>query len=48
MKQSLGLVALVIREYEEALEFYVGTLGFALIEDNLWLEDKDRYHAFMS
>lgn len=34
MKQSLGLVALVVREYDEAINFYVGTLGFALIEDS--------------
>ena len=32
-QQSLGLVALVVRDYEEALDFYVGTLGFELIED---------------
>ena len=28
MKQSIGLVSLVVREYDEALAFYVGTLGF--------------------
>lgn len=33
MKQSLGLVSLVVREYDEAIAFYVGTLGFSLIED---------------
>jgi catechol 2,3-dioxygenase-like lactoylglutathione lyase family enzyme len=33
MQQSLGLVALVVREYDEALAFYVGTLGFTLVED---------------
>lgn len=33
MNQSIGLVALVVREYNEALAFYVGTLGFTLIED---------------
>ena len=33
MKQSVGLVALVVREYDEAIGFYVGTLGFTLIED---------------
>ncbi|MCC2632192.1 MAG: glyoxalase [Ramlibacter sp.] len=32
-RQSLGLVALVVREYDEALDFYVGTLGFELVED---------------
>jgi catechol 2,3-dioxygenase-like lactoylglutathione lyase family enzyme len=33
MKQSIGQVALVVREYDEAIAFYVGTLGFTLIED---------------
>lgn len=33
MKQSIGHVALVVREYDEALDFYVGTLGFTLVED---------------
>ncbi len=33
MKQSLGLSALVVRDYDEALAFYVGILGFALVED---------------
>jgi len=33
MSQSLGQVAIVVRDYDEALEFYVGVLGFHLIED---------------
>jgi catechol 2,3-dioxygenase-like lactoylglutathione lyase family enzyme len=33
MKQSIGYVALVVRDYDEAIDFYVGTLGFSLIED---------------
>lgn len=33
MRQSIGQVAIVVRDYDEALEFYVGVLGFALIED---------------
>ncbi|HSZ09469.1 MAG TPA: VOC family protein [Steroidobacteraceae bacterium] len=33
MKQSIGLTALVVRDYDEALEFFVGKLGFNLIED---------------
>jgi catechol 2,3-dioxygenase-like lactoylglutathione lyase family enzyme len=32
-KQSLGLVSLLVRDYEEALEFFVGRLGFSLVED---------------
>jgi catechol 2,3-dioxygenase-like lactoylglutathione lyase family enzyme len=33
MNQSLGQVAIVVRDYDEALGFYVGVLGFHLIED---------------
>ena len=28
VQQALGLVSLVVRDYDEALDFYVGTLGF--------------------
>ena len=31
--QYLGLVSIVVRDYDEALAFYVGKLGFSLIED---------------
>ena len=34
MKQSIGLVSLVVRDYDEALEFFVGKLGFCLVEDS--------------
>jgi catechol 2,3-dioxygenase-like lactoylglutathione lyase family enzyme len=33
VKQSIGYVALVVRDYDEAIRFYVGTLGFTLVED---------------
>ncbi len=33
MNQSLGLVAIVVLDYDEALGFYIGTLGFRLIDD---------------
>lgn len=33
MKQSIGYVSIVIRDYDEAIDFYVNTLGFSLIED---------------
>lgn len=33
MKQSIGLVALVVRDYDEAIGFYVDRLGFSLAED---------------
>ncbi|WCT73261.1 VOC family protein [Sphingomonas naphthae] len=34
MIQSLAHVALVVRDYDEAIAFYVGTLGFTLVEDS--------------
>jgi catechol 2,3-dioxygenase-like lactoylglutathione lyase family enzyme len=34
MHQSLAHIALVVRDYDEALAFYVGTLGFTLVEDS--------------
>jgi len=40
MKQSLGHVALVVRDYDEALEFYTKTLHFTLLEDTRLSEDK--------
>ncbi len=30
---ALGLVALLVRDYDEAIAFYVGKLGFDLVED---------------
>jgi catechol 2,3-dioxygenase-like lactoylglutathione lyase family enzyme len=30
---SLGLVTLVVRDYDEAIRFYVDALGFTLVED---------------
>ena len=33
MKQKIGSISLLVREYDEAIAFYVGKLGFHLIED---------------
>ncbi len=33
MSQQIATVALVVRDYDEAIAFYVGTLGFDLVED---------------
>lgn len=41
MKQSIGLVALVVREYDEAITFYRDTLGFTLVEDT-YLPQQDK------
>ncbi|HXJ83769.1 MAG TPA: VOC family protein [Candidatus Methylomirabilis sp.] len=34
MQQTIAHVALVVRDYDEALAFYVGKLGFRVVEDN--------------
>jgi len=33
MKQRIAHIALVVRDYDEAIDFYVNTLGFQLLED---------------
>ena len=33
MSQRIGTVALVVRDYDEAIAYYTGALGFELIED---------------
>jgi catechol 2,3-dioxygenase-like lactoylglutathione lyase family enzyme len=33
VRQSIASVALLVRDYDEALAFYVGRLGFTLVED---------------
>jgi catechol 2,3-dioxygenase-like lactoylglutathione lyase family enzyme len=43
MKQSIALVSLVVREYDEAIEFFVGKLGFNLVEDSYVPEQDKRW-----
>jgi catechol 2,3-dioxygenase-like lactoylglutathione lyase family enzyme len=43
VKQSLGLVSLVVRDYDEALDFFVGKLGFQLVEDSPVPEQAKRW-----
>lgn len=40
MPQHLGAVTLLVSSYDEGLDFYVGTLGFDLIEDTQLSPDK--------
>src|SRR5580765_5594931 len=40
MKQTLGHIALVVRDYDEALDFYTRTLHFELVEDTRLSENK--------
>ena len=34
MTQHVALLSLLVRDYDEALAFYVGKLGFSLVEDS--------------
>ena len=43
MKQRLGQISLVVRDYDEALAFYVGKLGFTLVEDSFVPEQDKRW-----
>ena len=43
MRQSIAHVALVVRDYDEALDFYVGRLGFELVEDTYQPEQDKRW-----
>ncbi|KAF7780996.1 hypothetical protein PRUB_b0069 [Pseudoalteromonas rubra] len=43
MKQNIAHVALVVNDYDEALDFYVGKLGFELIEDTYQAEQDKRW-----
>ncbi len=35
MRQRLSLVTVLVRDYDEALDFYVGRLGFNVVEDKV-------------
>ena len=43
MNQSLTLTALVVRDYDEAIAFYVDVLGFELVEDTYQPEQDKRW-----
>ena len=43
MPQTLAHVALVVRDYDEAIAFYVNTLGFELVEDSFQPDQDKRW-----
>lgn len=43
MRQSIAHIALVIRDYDEAISFYCGKLGFELVEDSAQPEQDKRW-----
>ena len=40
MQQNLAHIAVVVRDYDEAIHYYTNTLGFKLIEDTILSETK--------
>ena len=43
VKQAIGYIALVVRDYDEAIDFYVHKLGFTLVEDTFIEEQNKRW-----
>jgi catechol 2,3-dioxygenase-like lactoylglutathione lyase family enzyme len=43
MKQSIVHIALVVKDYDEALDFYINKLNFTLIEDTYQPEQDKRW-----
>ncbi|KOF20951.1 glyoxalase family protein [Ensifer adhaerens] len=43
MNQALALIAIVVRDYDEAIDFYVNKLDFALVEDTYQPEQDKRW-----
>ena len=43
MKQSIAHVALVVRDYDEAIAFFTNTLDFILVEDRYMPEQDKRW-----
>ena len=43
MKHSIVHVAIVVRDYDEAIAWYTGTLGFTLVEDTYQPEQDKRW-----
>ena len=43
MKQSIAHIALVVRDYDEAIEFYTKKLHFTLVEDTYQPEQDKRW-----
>jgi catechol 2,3-dioxygenase-like lactoylglutathione lyase family enzyme len=43
MTQSLAHIALVVRDYDEAIAWFTGTLGFTLVDDTYQPEQDKRW-----
>ena len=40
MSQNIASLAIIVREYDEAIDWYCGILGFRLVEDTLLTDTK--------
>jgi hypothetical protein len=47
VKQAIGYVALIVRDYDEAIEFYTPTLDFVLVEDT-YIEAQSKRWVLLS
>ncbi|GAB4109909.1 MAG: hypothetical protein Fur005_08410 [Roseiflexaceae bacterium] len=43
MRQSIVHVALVVRDYDQAIQFYTESLGFRLVEDTYQPDQQKRW-----
>src|SRR4051794_9808409 len=43
LKRTIGYVSLVVRDYDEAIQFYTATLGFRLVEDTFLPAQQKRW-----
>jgi len=43
MNQSIALIAIVVRDYDEAIDFYINKLAFTLVEDTYQPEQDKRW-----
>ena len=43
MNHSLGLISLVVRDYDDALDFFINKVGFELVEDTYIKEQEKRW-----
>ena len=43
MRQSIALIALVVRDYDEAIAYFCGKLRFSLVEDEFQPEQDKRW-----
>lgn len=45
MKQHIALTTLIVKDYNEAINFYVNKLGFVLVEDTLLSDGREDDHG---